>query len=100
MFLQFDLSKKSQRKKIKIKINKDDFRVKESNALDYVAGEVLKIKKIKYNGSLQDLYEDDFDLLDGLIIPGGESTAISNLINKQGLYTKINKLYHIHVKIN
>jgi len=35
-------------------------RVKESNALDYVAGEVLKVKKIKYNGSLQDLYEDDF----------------------------------------
>tara|TARA_R110002096_G_scaffold237991_2_gene429246 strand:- start:796 stop:2202 length:1407 start_codon:yes stop_codon:yes gene_type:complete len=35
-------------------------RVKESNALDYVAGEVLKVKKIKYTGSLQDLYEDDF----------------------------------------
>jgi DNA polymerase elongation subunit (family B) len=35
-------------------------KVKESNALDYVAGQVLKTQKIKYTGSLQDLYEDDF----------------------------------------
>jgi DNA polymerase elongation subunit (family B) len=35
-------------------------KVKESNALDYVANQVLKVGKIKYNGSLQDLYENDF----------------------------------------
>jgi DNA polymerase elongation subunit (family B) len=35
-------------------------KVKESNALDYVSGQVLKTNKIKYNGSLQDLYENDF----------------------------------------
>jgi len=35
-------------------------KVKESNALDYVAGQVLDTKKIKYTGSLQDLYRDDF----------------------------------------
>ena len=35
-------------------------KVKESNALDYVAGQVLGIGKIKYNGGLQDLYRDDF----------------------------------------
>ena len=36
-------------------------------------------------------YSNDFDSLDGLIIPGGESTAISNLIVKQGLYEVIEK---------
>jgi DNA polymerase elongation subunit (family B) len=35
-------------------------KVKESNSLDYVSGQVLGIGKIKYNGSLQDLYRDDF----------------------------------------
>ena len=35
-------------------------KVKESNALDYVSGQVLKVNKIKYQGSLQDLYEQDF----------------------------------------
>jgi DNA polymerase elongation subunit (family B) len=35
-------------------------KVKESNTLDYVSGQVLNVKKIKYQGSLQDLYENDF----------------------------------------
>ena len=35
-------------------------KVKESNRLDYVASQVVKLKKIKYNGGLQDLYENDF----------------------------------------
>ena len=35
-------------------------KVKESNALDYVAGQVLGMNKIKYSGSLQDLYRDNF----------------------------------------
>ena len=35
-------------------------------------------------------YPNDLDLLDALIIPGGESTTISNLIDKQGLYEVIN----------
>ena len=35
-------------------------KVKESNALDYVSGQVLGMNKIKYNGSLQDLYRDNF----------------------------------------
>ena len=35
-------------------------KVKESNALDYVSGQVLNLNKIKYQGSLQDLYEQDF----------------------------------------
>jgi DNA polymerase elongation subunit (family B) len=35
-------------------------KVKESNALDYVAGQVLNVKKIKYTGGLQDLYRDNF----------------------------------------
>ena len=36
-------------------------------------------------------YSNDFDSLDGLIIPGGESTSISNLIVEQGLYEVIEK---------
>lgn len=35
-------------------------KVKESNTLDYVSGQVLNVKKIKYQGGLQDLYENDF----------------------------------------
>jgi len=35
-------------------------KVKESNTLDYVSSQVLNVKKIKYQGSLQDLYENDF----------------------------------------
>lgn len=34
--------------------------VKESNKLDYVADQVLSLTKIKYNGTLKDLYEKDF----------------------------------------
>ena len=35
-------------------------KVKESNSLDYVSGQVLDVKKIKYTGGLQDLYRDNF----------------------------------------
>lgn len=34
--------------------------VKESSQLDWVGNEVLKIKKVSYNGNLMDLYRDDF----------------------------------------
>jgi DNA polymerase elongation subunit (family B) len=35
--------------------------VKENNTLDFVAQQVLGINKIKYNGTLQELYEQDYD---------------------------------------
>ena len=35
--------------------------VKENNTLDFVATAVLGIPKIKYNGTLQELYEQDYD---------------------------------------
>ena len=35
-------------------------KVKESNRLDFVAGQVLDVAKIKYTGGLQELYENDF----------------------------------------
>lgn len=35
-------------------------KVKESNALDYVSSQVLDVNKIKFTGSLQDLYRDNF----------------------------------------
>jgi DNA polymerase I len=34
--------------------------VKESNSLDFVSGAVLDVSKIKYSGSLTDLYNNDF----------------------------------------
>ena len=35
--------------------------VKENNSLDFVSKAVLGLNKIKYNGTLQDLYEQDFE---------------------------------------
>jgi len=35
-------------------------KVKESNRLDFVAGQVLDVSKIKHAGTLQDLYENNF----------------------------------------
>jgi len=35
-------------------------KVKESNSLDFVSTHVLKLNKIKFTGSLQDLYRDNF----------------------------------------
>jgi len=35
--------------------------VKENNTLDFVSEQVLGINKIKYNGTLQELYENDYD---------------------------------------
>jgi len=40
-------------------------------------------------------YAADFNSIDALIIPGGESTAISNLIEKQNLYEVINEFINI-----
>jgi len=36
-------------------------KVKESSALDFVANKLVGVEKIKYSGSLQRLYEDDFE---------------------------------------
>jgi DNA polymerase elongation subunit (family B) len=36
-------------------------KVKESSSLDFVASKLVGVEKIKYNGSLQKLYEDDFE---------------------------------------
>jgi DNA polymerase elongation subunit (family B) len=36
-------------------------KVKESSALDFVANKLVGVEKIKYTGSLQRLYEDDFE---------------------------------------
>lgn len=35
--------------------------IKESNKLDFVAGEVLGVTKLKYDGTLQELYENDYE---------------------------------------
>lgn len=36
-------------------------KVKESSSLDYVSNKLVGVEKIKYNGSLQKLYEEDFE---------------------------------------
>ena len=36
-------------------------KVKESSSLDFVSNKLVGVDKIKYNGSLQKLYEDDFE---------------------------------------
>lgn len=36
-------------------------KVKESSSLDFVSNKLVGVQKIKYNGSLQKLYEDDFE---------------------------------------
>jgi DNA polymerase elongation subunit (family B) len=36
-------------------------KVKESSSLDFVSSKLVGVPKIKYNGSLQKLYEDDFE---------------------------------------
>lgn len=36
-------------------------KVKESSSLDFVSSHLVGVEKIKYNGSLQKLYEDDFE---------------------------------------
>jgi DNA polymerase elongation subunit (family B) len=36
-------------------------KVKESSSLDFVASKLVGVEKIKYNGSLQKLYEEDFE---------------------------------------
>lgn len=36
-------------------------KIKETNKLDFVAEKILGLKKIAYEGSLQDLYENDFE---------------------------------------
>lgn len=35
-------------------------KIKESDKLDYVAGEMLGVKKLEYSGSLKDLYKNDY----------------------------------------
>lgn len=35
--------------------------IKESNSLDFVSNSVLGVTKLKYNGTLQELYEQDYD---------------------------------------
>jgi len=43
----------------------------------------INIKKVRY--------EDDFENIDGLIIPGGESTTFSKLIQKENLHKRLLK---------
>lgn len=42
-------------------ITDTSIKVKESSSLDFVANKLVGVEKIKYNGSLQKLYEEDFE---------------------------------------
>ena len=49
------------------------------------------LKILKYLGieAIDVRYEEDIDNIDGLIIPGGESTTMGKLIKTLGLYDKL-----------
>ena len=51
--------------------------------------EHLKILKSLGIGAIDVRYEEDIDNIDGLIIPGGESTTMGKLIKTLGLYDKL-----------
>ncbi len=55
-----------------------------SRAMDIlgIEGSVITVKKVK-----------DVENLNGILIPGGESTTITRIMNKSGLTEKIRKMY-------
>lgn len=54
--------------------------IKENNTLDYVAKAALGIQKVKYSGTLQDLYENDFE---SYIYYNAVDTKLVELIDKK-----------------
>jgi DNA polymerase elongation subunit (family B) len=54
--------------------------IKENNTLDFVAGAVLGVTKLKYNGTLQELYEKDYDKY---ILYNAIDSALVCLIHKK-----------------
>ena len=54
--------------------------IKENNTLDYVAKAALGVNKVKYNGTLQELYENDFE---SYIFYNAVDTALVELIDKK-----------------
>jgi DNA polymerase elongation subunit (family B) len=54
--------------------------IKENNTLDYVAKAALGIQKVKYSGTLQELYENDFE---SYIFYNAVDTKLVDLIDKK-----------------
>jgi DNA polymerase elongation subunit (family B) len=54
--------------------------IKENNTLDFVGGAVLGVTKLKYDGTLQELYENDYDKY---ILYNAIDAAIVCLIHKK-----------------
>jgi DNA polymerase elongation subunit (family B) len=54
--------------------------IKENNTLDYVAKAALGIQKVKYSGTLQELYENDFE---SYIYYNAVDTKLVDLIDKK-----------------
>lgn len=54
--------------------------IKESNKLDFVANQVLGVTKLKYQGSLQELYENDYDKY---VLYNAIDTALVTLIHRK-----------------
>lgn len=61
-------------------------KVKESNSLDFVSKEMLGVQKIKYNGSLMDLYEEDFEKF---MFYNGVDSVLVQKIHEKGGYLNI-----------
>ena len=54
--------------------------IKENNTLDFVANAVLGVTKLKYSGSLQELYEKDYDKY---VLYNAIDSALVSLIHKK-----------------
>jgi DNA polymerase elongation subunit (family B) len=54
--------------------------IKENNTLDYVAKAALGVNKVKYNGTLQELFENDFE---SYIFYNAVDTALVELIDRK-----------------
>jgi len=61
-------------------------KVKESNALDFVAGKILGVGKIAYTGGLQDLYNNDFR---GYLFYNAVDTILVQFIHEKMRYIDI-----------
>jgi len=61
-------------------------KIKESNALDFVAGKILGVGKIAYSGGLQDLYNNDFR---GYLFYNAVDTILVQFIHEKMRYIDI-----------
>lgn len=55
-------------------------KIKDNNKLDWVAGEVVGVKKVKYSGTLNELYHDDYNLF---VLYNAIDAVLVSMINRK-----------------